>query len=71
MAPPVSTPCQPFGMNGCQFIGLMYLDANTMKRKMATSLMATMMLFAPADSRIPKTSKTVSSMTISNPTRLK
>src|SRR5579864_3172390 len=49
----------------------MYLLAATQKTTIATSLIPTMILLAPADSRIPRTSRTVSSMTIKNPSTLK
>src|SRR2546426_7333208 len=71
MAPPVSTPCQRLGMKGFQFAVFTYLTAKDTKTTMATNLIATIRLLASADSRMPITSNTVSSITIVKPGRLK
>src|SRR5437016_3059517 len=71
MAPPVSTPCQRLGMKGFQLAVFTYLTAKETKITMATSLIATIRLLASADSRMPITSNTVSSITIVKPGRLK
>src|SRR5579859_2838461 len=49
----------------------MYLLAATQNTMMASSLIPTMMLFAAADSRIPRTSRMVINITIRNPSTLK
>ncbi len=64
--PPVKIPGQPFGAYGCQFAGLMNRDANPTNTRIATIFSSTMILFVSADSLIPRTRITVSSITIMN-----
>src|SRR5215472_13318593 len=59
IAPPVTTPANPDGANGFQFAGFTSAPPTTRKTRMAPILIATMMLLASADSRIPRTSNTV------------
>src|SRR5438270_12043200 len=66
MEPPVRTPGQPLGTNGCQFAGWMYAAPAKMNARMAAIFSNTMMLLVSADSRIPRTSTTVKIMTIRN-----
>src|SRR5579862_7134306 len=49
----------------------MYLLAATQNTTIASSLIPTIKLLAPADSRIPTTSSTVRNITITNPMMLK
>jgi hypothetical protein len=64
--PPVRIPGQPFGSNGCQFFGCTIGIENPTNSRMATIFRSTITLFVSADSRIPRTRTTVSSMTIMN-----
>ena len=64
MAPPLKMPAKPDGANGCQFAGFTKVAPTARKITMAPSFTATMMLFACADSRIPRTSNTVSTKTM-------
>src|SRR3954470_17038943 len=66
MEPPVSTPPQPFGMKGCQFSGFTSDAPAITKAKMAPIFRITIALFAFADSLMPRTSRTVNSITITN-----
>src|SRR5579871_1182410 len=59
MAPPVTTPPNPEGANGFQLLGLTSAPPTTRNTRIAPILIATMMLLASADSRMPRTSKTV------------
>src|SRR5579885_1425015 len=59
IAPPVTMPPKPDGANGFQLLGLTNAPPITRNTRIAPSLIATMMLLASADSRIPRTSKTV------------
>src|SRR5215468_9255259 len=71
MEPPVRMPGQPLGEKGCQLEGWMKRDAKVMKARMATILISTMMLLVLADSRMPRTRITVSSITMMNAGQLK
>ena len=71
MAPPVTTPANPEGMNGCQFAGRTSMPPTIRKITIAVSLTATMMLLVSADSRTPRTSKMVRTKTTRNAGTLK
>ncbi len=64
-------PCRWFGANGFQFEGWMYLLAAMQNTTIASSLMPTITLFALADSRMPTTRTTVSTITTKKPMMLK
>ena len=70
IAPPVRTPEYPLGMKGCQLWVSTLRAAPKMNSRMAPTLMITMMVLARADSRTPRTSSQVSSITIRNAGRL-
>src|SRR5579863_4491339 len=59
MAPPVTTPPNPEGAKGFQLLGFTSAPPTTRKVRIAPILMATMMLLASADSRMPRTRSTV------------
>src|SRR5690242_12744165 len=63
---PRSTPLRPYspkwpalgGMNGCQFARLMYAAPNAANNSSTTTLITTMPVLSPADSRMPMMSNT-------------
>ena len=59
MEPPVRTPDQPLGMNGCQLAGWMKLDAGKDKDQDGDDLDADHDVVGAADSRMPRTRMTV------------
>ena len=70
IAPPVSTPENPLGMNGCQLAVLTARAAPKMKSRIAAILITTIALLARALSRTPRTSIQVSTMISRNAGRL-
>src|SRR5436305_14804537 len=66
MDAPVSTPGNPFGAKGCQFAELMACAAPRQNRAMAATLITTMVVFAPALSRTPRTSSHVTAMVMTS-----
>src|SRR5579884_1885455 len=71
MEPPVSSPDQPLGENGCQFDGWTKCAPNAIKIRIAAIFSRTITLFVSADSRMPRTSTTVNIMTMRNAGQLK
>src|SRR6266481_2658306 len=71
MAPPVTIPPNPEGAKGFQLLGFTSAPPTTRKMRMAPILMATMMLLASADSRTPRTRRTVRMKTMRNAGKLK
>ena len=71
MAPPAMIPANPLGANGCQFVGFTSIPPHDQKDKMAPIFTITMMLLAPADSLMPRTSNTVRIKTIRKAGKLK
>src|SRR5579864_3204092 len=65
------TPCQPFGINGCQFAGVTWNTPTAITSNTTTTLMATMMLFTRVDSRTPIDSSVVMAIITRNAGRLK
>ena len=70
IAAPAAIPWNPFGAKGCQFSGFVYLKQTSTKNPRTTSLMATMTKLKLADSRIPHTSTTVITATMTKAIRL-
>src|SRR5712671_6966744 len=71
MAPPEMTPANPDGANGCQFAGFTSIPPTTRNVMMAPIFTRTIMLLAPADSRMPQTRRTVKMNTMRNAGTLK
>jgi hypothetical protein len=59
MAPPVTMPPKPEGAKGFQLPGLIRAPPTTRNTRIAPILIATMTLLASADSRTPRTRRTV------------
>src|SRR5215472_884963 len=71
IAPPARTPANPEGANGCKLTGFINIPPTIRKVMMAPIFTRTITLLASADSRIPQTSKTVSTNMIRNAGTLK
>src|SRR5947209_2868872 len=71
MAPPEITPANPDGANGCQFARFTSIPPTTRNVMMAPIFTSTIMLLAPADSRMPQTRRTVKIKTMRNAGTLK
>ncbi len=63
-AAPRSTPGTPYGMKGCQFAVLMWRAPRMITKSTTASLRITMAALNPALSRMPITSTTVTSSTM-------